>query len=64
MVPSPAALVEDVPLDVADLDAEFELDMKVVEATYPIAKLSCDTSDNCGASCSGSACNSSMNDPF
>lgn len=64
MAQNPTTLVESTPVDTVDLDAEFELDMRVVEATYPIAVLSCDTSDNCGSTCSGSACNSSMNDPF
>lgn len=45
-------------------DAEFELDLRVVESAYPIAKLLCDTSDQCGSTCSGSACNTSANGPF
>jgi FxLD family lantipeptide len=44
--------------------AEFDLDLRVVEAAYPIAKLLCDTSDQCGSTCSGSACNTSPNGPF
>ena len=45
------------PEPVADLDEDdFRLDLRVVEAAHPIAKLSCDTSDGCGATCSGSAC--------
>ena len=52
-------------LDGADAgDAEFELDLRVVEAAFPIAKLLCDTSDQCGSTCSGSACNTSPNGPF
>ncbi|WP_395111274.1 FxLD family lanthipeptide [Actinomadura sp. SCN-SB] len=43
---------------------EFDLDLRVVEAAYPIAKLMCDTGDGCGSSCSGSACNTAANDPF
>lgn len=45
-------------------DDEFELDLRVVESAYPIAKLLCDTSDQCGSTCSGSACNTSANGPF
>lgn len=45
-------------------EAEFDLDLRVVEAAYPIAKLMCDTSDNCGSTCSGSACNTAAYDPF
>lgn len=55
-------IVEDPPVLLDD--AEFELDLKVVEAAYPIAKLTCDTSDQCGQTCSGSACNTAANDPF
>lgn len=49
--------------DVA-LDDEFVLDMRVIESVTPLVAMMCDTSDNCGATCSGSACNSSSNDPF
>lgn len=63
---SPAPLTAqgrtDVPTDLEDL--EFELDFRVIEADYPIAKLACDTSDQCGSTCSGSACNTSANEPF
>jgi FxLD family lantipeptide len=45
-------------------DDEFELDLRVIESAYPIAKLLCDTSDQCGSTCSGSACNTSANGPF
>jgi FxLD family lantipeptide len=44
-------------------DEEFVLDMRVVESTTPIAEMMCDTSDNCGSTCSGSACATSSNDP-
>jgi FxLD family lantipeptide len=48
----------------ADYDeTEFRLDLRVVEAVHPIAKLTCDTSDGCGQTCSGSACNSQANNP-
>lgn len=59
---SPMA-ADDFPGDVGDYD-EFELDLRVVESVYPIAKLLCDTSDQCGSTCSGSACNTSANGPF
>jgi FxLD family lantipeptide len=42
---------------------EFSLDFTVIEAAYPLAKLSCDTSDGCGQTCSTSACNSQANNP-
>lgn len=55
------------PVDItgsADFDEdEFRLDLRVVESVHPIAKLSCDTSDGCGQTCSGSACNSQANNP-
>jgi FxLD family lantipeptide len=44
-------------------EGEFILDLRVIEAARPIAKLGCDTSDGCGSTCSGSACNSNANDP-
>lgn len=52
-------------LDLADVvaDEEFELDMRVVEATTPLVIMMCDTSDGCGSSCSTSACATSSNDP-
>lgn len=43
--------------------SEFSLDLRVIEAAHPIAKLTCDTSDGCGNTCSGSACNSNANSP-
>jgi FxLD family lantipeptide len=47
-----------------DVDSEFELDLRVIEDSLPFAKMSCDTSDNCGHTCSGSACNSLAENPF
>ncbi|MEU8205884.1 FxLD family lanthipeptide [Streptosporangium sp. NPDC049046] len=44
-------------------DEEFELDMRVVEATTPLVIMMCDTSDGCGATCGTSACSTSSNDP-
>ncbi|MGH3797485.1 MAG: FxLD family lanthipeptide [Pseudonocardiaceae bacterium] len=56
-------LVDDVE-DIGGFDeAEFVLDLRVIEAAYPIAKLRCDTSDGCGSTCSGSACNSLADNP-
>lgn len=45
-------------------DAEFELDMRVVESITRLVIMSCDTSDGCGATCSTSACSSASNDPI
>lgn len=58
------ALIDDV-VEVDGFDNEFDLDLRVIETAYPIAKftLLCDTSDNCGSTCSGSACNSTANNP-
>ncbi|WP_019546701.1 FxLD family lanthipeptide [Streptomyces sulphureus] len=42
---------------------EFTLDVSVVVAAHPNGKLMCDTSDGCGSTCSGSACNSFTDDP-
>lgn len=52
---SPEAAVE---------DAEFELDMRVVESTTRLVIMSCDTSDGCGSTCSTSACSTGSNNPF
>jgi FxLD family lantipeptide len=46
------------------LDSEFELDLRVIEDSLPIAKLTCDTSDNCGNTICGSACTSQAENPF
>lgn len=45
-------------------DAEFELDMRVVESTTRLVVMMCDTSDGCGSTCSTSACITASNDPF
>ena len=47
-----------------DVDSEFELDLRVIEDSLPIAKLSCDTEDNCGNTTCGSACTSQAENPF
>ncbi len=57
---STLALVDDVE---GGFEEEFNLDLRVIEAAHPIAKLLCDTSDGCGQTCSGSACNSLANNP-
>lgn len=44
-------------------DAEFELDMRVVESTTRLLMMTCDTSDGCGTTCSTSACSTGSNDP-
>lgn len=46
----------------ASTEEEWDLDMRVIEASYPIPTLACDTSDNCGASCS-SSCATKAADP-
>lgn len=51
------------PTDSAIDDAEFELDMRVVESTTRLVIMMCDTSDGCGNSCSTSACSTASNDP-
>lgn len=45
------------------LDMEFTLDVRVVEAGLPVGDLLRDTSDNCGSTCSGTACSSLVRDP-
>ncbi len=45
-------------------DAEFELDMRVVESTTRLVIMMCDTSDGCGSTCSTSACSTGSNDPL
>lgn len=35
---------------------EFSLDLRVIEDSLPLAKMSCNTDDNCGGSICGSAC--------
>lgn len=53
----------DAEIDVVD-DAEFELDMRVVESTTKLVIMMCDTSDGCGSTCSTSACTTFSNDPL
>ncbi|MBP2323797.1 FxLD family lantipeptide [Kibdelosporangium banguiense] len=53
----------DAAVDTVD-DAEFELDMRVVESATKLVIMMCDTSDGCGSTCSTSACSTGSNDPF
>lgn len=45
-------------------DAEFELDMRVVESTTRLVIMMCDTDDGCGQTCATSACITESNNPF
>lgn len=53
------ALAED---DTA-LDAEFTVDVRVVEAAQPVGNLLLSTSDNCGSTCEKDACITFTGDP-
>jgi FxLD family lantipeptide len=44
-------------------DDEFELDMRVIEASVPLPVLACATDDGCNPSCA-SSCATAMADPF
>lgn len=59
---APPTAVLDAPVE-AVTDDDFELDMRVVEATTPLVIMMCSTSDGCGATCSTSACSTSSYDP-
>lgn len=58
---APTLLLDDPVAEVGD--DEFLLDLRVVEAVSPLVINLCDTSDQCGSTCSGSACASVSNDP-
>lgn len=58
----PTTAVLDAPQAVLT-DEDFELDMRVVEATTPLVVMMCSTSDGCGSTCNTSACNTSSYDP-
>ncbi|MFF4363509.1 FxLD family lanthipeptide [Streptomyces sp. NPDC001604] len=45
------------------VDVDFTLDVRVIEAGVPVRDLLRDTSDGCGSSCSGTACTSFVGDP-
>jgi len=47
-----------------DVDSEFQLDLRVIEDSLPLAKMSCNTDDNCGNTTCGSACTSQAEHPF
>ncbi|MEV0167795.1 FxLD family lanthipeptide [Nonomuraea fuscirosea] len=44
-------------------DEDFELDMRVIEASVPLPVLACSTDDNCNPSCA-SSCATAVADPF
>ncbi len=49
--------------DGTGLDAEFALDVRVVEAAQPVGNLLLSTSDNCGSTCEKDACITFTGDP-
>ncbi|PUB32586.1 FxLD family lantipeptide [Promicromonospora sp. AC04] len=51
-------------LNLALLDEDFELDLRVIESTTPLVATMCSTSDGCGSSCENSACTTGKNAPF
>jgi FxLD family lantipeptide len=62
---SPTLTVDHLELEDSTVDdAEFELDMRVMESTTKLVIMTCDTSDGCGSTCSTSACSTGSNDPF
>ena len=60
---SAAGLLERPDLDDLFDDADFVLDLRVVESTTGIADAPCDSSDGCGNTCETSACTSVSNEP-
>lgn len=44
-------------------EEEFELDMRVIEASMPMPILACSTDDGCSPSCA-SSCATALADPF
>ncbi|EHR52398.1 hypothetical protein SacmaDRAFT_4205 [Saccharomonospora marina XMU15] len=48
----------------AEESDEFSLDLTVIADSLPLAKMSCDTSDNCGGTTCGSACTSHVATPL
>jgi FxLD family lantipeptide len=50
--------------DTAIEDSDFELDLRVVVATTPLAIVMCQTNDGCGSTCATSACSTASNDPY
>jgi FxLD family lantipeptide len=51
--------------DLSAHEDEFTLDVRVVVGVAPIGHVACNTDDNCGNTCAGSAssCNSFTDDP-
>jgi len=45
-------------------EADFDLDLRVIESAVPSPDTMCSTGDGCGATCKPSACNSVSSDPF
>ncbi|MFF2073410.1 FxLD family lanthipeptide [Kitasatospora sp. NPDC058162] len=57
MAPQTLIVPETENTDVTELDAsEFDLDPAIVESGDVFANLLRDTNDNCGSTCSGTAC--------
>lgn len=48
---------------ITQVDVDFTLDVRVIESGMPVRDLMRDTSDNCGSTCSGTACTSFVGDP-
>lgn len=59
----PPGSVAGMDVDLGVDDAEFELDMRVVESTTKLVIMMCDTSDGCGQTCNTSACSTESFDP-
>ena len=50
--------VTQIAVDIAEFEDEFALDVRVVVDSQPDGSMLLSTSDNCGSTCSGTACNS------
>jgi FxLD family lantipeptide len=59
-----SAAVLDLAPPVSAEEAEFTLDLRVIESDTPLTVVMCSTDDNCGSTCEPSACATSSNDPF
>lgn len=63
LLPIPAS--DDLLAEVTGItEADFDLDLRVVESALPSPDTMCSTGDGCGATCRPSACNSVLSDPF
>jgi FxLD family lantipeptide len=49
--------------DIVEFEDEFTLDVRVIEDSQPDGRMLLSTSDNCGSTCSGTACTSSAGYP-